>query len=82
MAAKNKRALIGLFALAAPEAPGSTAGARFEEATLRPAGAWLHVSHMDGNDISIGGAVRRHEPKFFRTLDRSIMQCRICERDV
>ncbi len=82
MAAKNERAPIELFAPAAPEAPGWTASVRFEEATLRPAGAWLHVSHMDGNDISIGGAVRRHEPKFFRAFDRSIMHCRICGRDV
>ena len=47
MAAKNERALIELFAPAASEALGSTASARFEEATLRPAGARLHVSHME-----------------------------------
>jgi hypothetical protein len=82
MAAKNERALIELFAPAALEALGSTASARFEEATLRPAGAWLHVSHMDGNDIKIGRAARRREPKFSRDFARPIMQCRICERSV
>jgi hypothetical protein len=82
MAAKNERALIELFAPAAPEALGSTASARFEEATPRPAGAWLHVSHMDGNDIKIGRAARRREPKFSRDFARPIMQCRICERGV
>ena len=48
---------------------------------FRPACAWLHASQMDRNDISIGGAVRRRETKFFRAFDRSIMQRRICERD-
>jgi hypothetical protein len=36
---------------------------------------------MDRNGISIGGAVRRHEPEFFGAFDRSFMQRRICERD-
>jgi hypothetical protein len=35
MAVKNERAPIGLFAPAAPEAPGPTVSARFDEATLR-----------------------------------------------
>jgi len=82
MAAKNERALIELFAPAAPEALGSTASASFEEATLRPAGPRLHVSHMDGNDIKIGRAARRRKPKFSRDFARPIMQCRICERGV
>jgi hypothetical protein len=37
---------------------------------------------MDRDNISIGGAVRRHEPKFFRAFDRSITLCRIREREV
>jgi len=82
MAAKKERALIGLFAPAVPEGPGSTASARFEEAKLRPAGGWLHVSDVDGNDIQTGRAARRREPKFSRDFARPIMQCRICERDV
>ena len=82
MAAKNERALIELFAPAAPEALGWTASARFEEATLRPAGAWLHFSHMDGNCTDIGGGVRHHELQFSRAFRRTIMQHRICERGV
>jgi hypothetical protein len=82
MTAKNERALIELFAPAASEAPGSTASGRFEEAALGPAGAWLHVSHMDGNDIKTGRAAHRREPKFSRDFARPIMQCRTCERDV
>ena len=35
MAAKDERAPIGLFDPAAPEAPGPTVSARFDEATLR-----------------------------------------------
>jgi hypothetical protein len=35
MAARKGRAAIELFARAAPEAPGPTVSARFEEATLR-----------------------------------------------
>jgi hypothetical protein len=35
MAAKDERAPIGLFAPAAPEAPGPTVSVRFGEATLR-----------------------------------------------
>jgi hypothetical protein len=37
---------------------------------------------MDRDNINIGGAVRPHEPKFFRAFDRSIMLCRFCEREV
>jgi hypothetical protein len=54
MAAKNERAQIELFAPAAPEAPGPTVSARFEEATLR-------LARLIGRQIAREEFERRHQ---------------------
>ena len=53
MAAKYERAAIELFAPAAPEAPGPTVNARFEEATLR-------LARLIGRQIAREEFERRH----------------------
>jgi hypothetical protein len=51
MAAKDERAPIGLFAPAAPEAPGPTVSVRFGEATLR-------LARLIGRQIAREGVKR------------------------
>jgi hypothetical protein len=53
MAVKDKRAPMGLFAPAAPEAQGPTVSARFEEATLR-------LARLIGRQIAREEFERRH----------------------
>ena len=53
MAAKNERAPIELLAPAAPEAPGPTVRARFDEATLR-------LARLIGRQIAREQFERRH----------------------
>jgi hypothetical protein len=53
MAAKNERAPIEPLASAAPEAPGLTVSARFEEATLR-------LARLIGRQIAREEFGRRH----------------------
>jgi hypothetical protein len=53
MAAKNERAPIEPLASAAPEAPGLTVSARFEDATLR-------LARLIGRQIAREEFERRH----------------------
>ncbi len=53
MAVKDERAPIGPFAPAAPEAPGPTVRARFDEATLR-------LARLIGRQIAREQFERRH----------------------
>jgi len=54
MAAKNERAPIEPFAPAAPETPGLTVSARFEEAALR-------LARLIGRQIAREEFERRHQ---------------------